>query len=172
MRCVITNAGGTFDAFATCAYGPSRRSTCGTVSDEYSGVDRELTVFHHELVEVAEVLGDVVVGERRVGPQHVVRLDQPAERGDVVLDHERPDERLEQRDVVGRVALHEPEVEERHVPAGPEQVVAGMRIAVERVQPVDAAEHEAVDRLGREIALGLRPLLDLGEARAVARARS
>ena len=43
-----------------------------------------------------------------------------------------------------------------------------MRIAVERVQPVDAAEHEAEDRLGREVAFGLRPLLDLGEARAVA----
>ena len=50
--------------------------------------------------------------------------------------------------------------------ARPEQVVAGMRIAVERVELVDAAEHEPVDRLAREVALGLRPALDLGEPRA------
>ena len=69
--------------------------------------------------------------------------------------------------LVGRVALDQPEVEERDLAAGPEQVVAGVRIAVERVQPVDAAEHEAEDRLGRGVALVLRPRLDLGEACAV-----
>ncbi len=66
-----------------------------------------------------------------------------------------------------RVPLHEPEVEEAHAAVAAEQVVAGVRIAVERVQPVDAAEHEPEDRLGRGIALVLRPLLDLGEAGAV-----
>ena len=71
----------------------------------------------------------------------------------------------------GVVALDQPEVEERDVPAGPEQVVARVRVAVERVQPVEAAEHEAEDRLGREVALVLRPALDLGEARARRRAR-
>ena len=30
-----------------------------------------------------------------------------------------------------------------------------MRVTVERVQPVEAAEHEPEDRLGREVALGL-----------------
>ena len=65
-------------------------------------------------------------------------------------------ERLtEELDVFGLVTLDEAEVEERHVPPGPEQVIAGMRIAVEGVQLVDAAEHESVDRLAREISFGL-----------------
>ena len=72
-----------------------------------------------------------------------------------MLDHERADQRLEQRDLARQVALHEPEVEERHLPARPEDVVAGVRVAVERVQPVDAGEHEAVDALAREVAFRL-----------------
>src|SRR5258705_9099861 len=41
-----------------------------------------------------------------------------------------------------------PEIQEGDLPAGAEQVVARVRVAVERVRPVQAAEHEAVDRLG------------------------
>ena len=40
MRCVMTNAGGTFDACATCAYGLDASKYMRTVSDEYSGVER------------------------------------------------------------------------------------------------------------------------------------
>ena len=57
---------------------------------------------------------------------------------------------------VGEV-LDQPEVEERHPAAGLEQVVARVRVAVEGAQPVEAAEHEAVDRLGGQVALGLVP---------------
>ncbi len=60
--------------------------------------------------------------------------------------------------------LHEAEVEERHVAAGLEQVVARVRVAVEGPQPVEAAEHEAEDRLGRQVALFLTPLEQLGPA--------
>ena len=74
------------------------------------------------------------------------------------------DERLEQIHLVGREALDQPEVEEGDPAAGPEQIVARMRIAVERVEAIDASEHESEDRLRRGIALVLRPRLDLGEA--------
>ena len=47
-----------------------------------------------------------------------------------------------------------------------EQVVAGMRVAVERVQPVKAAKDEAVDRLGREVLLVLVPDQELVKRRA------
>ena len=53
--------------------------------------------------------------------------------------------------------LDQPEVEEGHPPVGLEQVVARVRVAVERPQPVEAAEHEAVDRLGGQVALVLVP---------------
>jgi hypothetical protein len=49
--------------------------------------------------------------------------------------------------------LHQAEVEERDVAAGPEQVVPRVRVAVERLEPVEAAEREPVERLGREVLL-------------------
>ena len=48
-----------------------------------------------------------------------------------------------------------------------EQVVARMRVAVEGVHLVQAPEHEAVDRLPGQVALGLGPAGQLGEPRAV-----
>src|SRR5262245_24724325 len=68
-------------------------------------------------------------------------------------------------------ALHEPEVEERDPTAGVEEVVAGMGIAVERLQTPEAAEHEAVDRLGGEVAFGLAPLPQGVEADTVGQLR-
>ncbi len=123
----------------------------------------DLTVFEHELVEVPEVLADVVVGDRgRL--QHGIRFEDSAEPVHVAIDDEALDERLEQVDLGGRVALDEPEVEERHPTAGPEEVVAGVRVAVEGVQPVDAPEDEPKDRFGRVVAFVLRPRLDFREA--------
>ena len=63
--------------------------------------------------------------------------------------------------------LDQPEIQEGDPAAGMEQVVPRVRVAVERVRPVQAAEHEAVDRLGGQVALGLRPGEKLGEPRAV-----
>ncbi len=82
-----------------------------------------------------------------------MRLERGAELRDVVFEHHRTDELFEELDLLRRVVLHEPEVEERHHTVAVEQVVAGVRVAVERVQAVEAAEHEAVDRLGGEVAL-------------------
>ena len=48
-----------------------------------------------------------------------------------------------------------------------EEVVPRVRVAVEGVCLVQAAEHEAVDRLGGQVPLGLRPAGELGEPRAV-----
>jgi len=113
------------------------------------------------------VLDDHVRGQRCAAHQEARVLHSAAEALRVVvhaqvLDHR--DQRLEL--VVGEV-LDQPEVQERDPPAGVEQVVPRVRVAVERVRPVQAAEHEAVDRLGGQVALGLRPGDELGEPRAV-----
>ena len=63
--------------------------------------------------------------------------------------------------------MDQAEVEEGDDAAPAEHVVPGGRVAVDRVQAVQAAEHEPEDRLGREIALRLGPLLYLGEARPI-----
>jgi hypothetical protein len=63
--------------------------------------------------------------------------------------------------------LDEAEVEEADPAVAMEEVVAGVRVAVESVHPVDAAKHESEDRFGGQITLVLRPLFQLGEARAV-----
>jgi len=65
---------------------------------------------------------------------------------------------------VGEV-LDQPVVEERDPAAAVEQVVAGVRVAVERVRVIQAAEHEPVDRLRGQVAFLLRPGGQLGEPR-------
>src|SRR5207245_11597760 len=62
--------------------------------------------------------------------------------------------------------LGQAEVEEGHPTGAVEEVVAWMRIAVEGVKPVQAAEDEAVDGLGRQVLLILVPLEQLFECRA------
>jgi hypothetical protein len=75
-----------------------------------------------------------------------------------VLDH-----RGQRLHLLGREVLDQAEVEEGDPAAAVEQVVARVRIAVERVRLVQAAEHEAVDRLRGQVPLGLRPAGQLGE---------
>ena len=52
-------------------------------------------VVHHELVEVAEVVADLVVGERRVAAEEADVLDGAAKRGQVALEDHRPRHVLE-----------------------------------------------------------------------------
>ena len=59
--------------------------------------------------------------------------------------------------LVGAEVLDEPEVEERDLAVAVEQVVARVRVAVEGVHAVEAAEHEAEERLAGEVALGAGP---------------
>jgi hypothetical protein len=63
--------------------------------------------------------------------------------------------------------LDAPDVEEGDPAAPVEQVVARMRVAVEGADPVQAAEHEPVDRLGGQVAFSLRPAREFGEAGSV-----
>ncbi len=63
--------------------------------------------------------------------------------------------------------LDQPEIQEGDPAAAVEQVVARMRVAVEGVHLVQAPEHEPVDRLPGQVALGLRPAGQLREPRAV-----
>ena len=79
------------------------------------------------------------------------------------IDHGGRDHPLEHVDLRRAEVLHQPEVEERHLAAGLEEVVARVRVAVEGVEAVQAAEDETEDRLGGEVALGLRPRQELLE---------
>ena len=117
IRCVITNAGGMFAASRDVRERTVRVEVHAHGLRGVLGIDGELPIVGHERVEVPEVVGNVVVADRGIGPEHVVRFHHAAELGNVVLDDERPDQRFEQRDIVRLVALDQPEVEERHVTA-------------------------------------------------------
>ena len=66
---------------------------------------------------------------------------------------------------LGVHALEQAEVEERHAPVVEQQEVAGMRVAGELPVAIQAAEEEAEDDLAEAVALGLRAVLQLLEAR-------
>ena len=122
----------------------------------------------HVAVEVAEVLGDRVVGDRRARLQEPGVLHRAPERDRIGLEHDRLDEAPDDVDVGRRELLHQPEVEERHPPAGPEQVVARVRVAVEEVQSVEAAgTRSGRSSRPRGPAASCDHVLRLGEARAV-----
>src|SRR5207244_10827603 len=70
---------------------------------------------------------------------------------------DRLEQALEHTHLGRREALHQAEVEERHPTAGAEEVVARMGVAVEGVQPVQAANDEPEDGLGGQVALLLTP---------------
>src|SRR4051812_594418 len=118
---------------------------------------RELAILHHELPEVREVRLDLFVGEAARVANEAALGHCGAELRHVLLERKGLRHVGQQPQLARGEALHQPEIEERHAPARVEQVVAGMRVAVERAEPVEAAEHESVDGLGREVFLGLRP---------------
>jgi hypothetical protein len=113
------------------------------------------------------VLDDHVRGQRRAAGQEPRVLHGAAETLRIVVHAQVLDHRDQRPQLIGGEVLDQPEIQEGNPPAGMEQVVPRVRVAVERVRPVQAAEHEAVDRLGGQVALGLRPGEKLGEARAV-----
>src|SRR6266568_1953111 len=93
-------------------------------------------------------------------------LQRMAEAVGVVVEDEKPDSVHQRRQVVVAEGLGQPEVKEAHAAAAVEDVVARVRVAVEGVDPVQAAEHKPVDRLRGQVALALAPTLHLLEARA------
>jgi hypothetical protein len=113
------------------------------------------------------VLDDHVRGQRRAAHQEARVLHGAPEAARVVVHAQVLDHRDQRLELAGGEVLHQPEIQEGDPPAGMEQVVPRVRVAVERARPVQAAEHEAVDRLGGQVALGLRPGEKLGEPRAV-----
>src|SRR5207253_1110937 len=66
----------------------------------------------------------------------------------VGVDDDRLQRSLQHLHLLGREALHQPEVEEGHPSSWSEQVVAGVGVAVEGVQPVQAADHVPDDGVG------------------------
>ncbi len=129
--------------------------------------DRVGPVDADEVVEVAEVVGDLVVGDGQAGRQQPDPLDRGPERRRVVLEHHVPDHLVEVVELVLGEVLHQAEVEEGDPAAGVEQVVARVGVAVEGPQAVEAAEGEAVEGLGGQVLLVLGPGEQLVPAHAV-----
>ena len=100
MRCATTKALGTLDTRATAAVGLERSNIWRTVPDAYGGVEGDRTVVEHELVEVAEVVLHLLVGDGRIAWQHPCGLDEATEVRDVALDAHRHDQVGEQLDLV------------------------------------------------------------------------
>ena len=83
----------------------------------------------------------------------------------VVLDGEEARRVLERFELRHREPLGQAEVEEGDPAVPVEQVVAGMWVAVEGAEAVQAAKGEPVDGLGREVTLALIPAQQLVESR-------
>ena len=78
----------------------------------------------------------------------------------------RPDHPHERGHLLVGELLDESEVQERDPTTTVEQVVARMRVAVEPVHAIEAAEHEAEQAFTGEVAFVLRPLDHLLPRRA------
>ena len=115
-------------------------------------------------VEDAQVVHD------RLGAQRGVRDQEPgvlhgAAEGLGLVVHAQAAGHLHQRLQLGqREVLDQAEIEEGDPAAAVEQVVARVRVAVERMCLVQAPEHEPVDRFRGQVALLLGPAGQLGEA--------
>ncbi len=119
------------------------------------------------VVEHRHVLHDHVRGQRGRGHQEARVLHGPAEPLGIVL-HAQVLDHLDQRpQLVRGEVLDQAEIQEGDPAAPVEQVVPRVRVAIEGVRLVQAAEDEAVDRLGGQVTLGLGPAGELGEPRAV-----
>ena len=108
-------------------------------------------------VEVGEVLADIVGVDRRPRKQQTRPFDKVAKRCRVVVDGRGLDQPGEDGDLVAAEVADEAEVEERDPPVAVEQVVARVGVAVERLHPVQAAEHEAKQAFADLVALALVP---------------
>jgi hypothetical protein len=95
------------------------------------------------------VLDHLVGGDRRARGQEPGPLHGGAERFGIILHAQVAHHRHQRRELVLGEPLDQAIVEERDPAARLEQVVSRVRVAVERVQLVQAAEHVAVNRLGR-----------------------
>jgi hypothetical protein len=113
------------------------------------------------------VLDDHVGGQRGAGHQEPGIFHGPAEALRVVVHAQVLDHRHQRLEFFLRDVLDQAEVQEGDPAAPVEQVVARVRVAVEGVRLVQAAEDEAVDGLGGQVPLGLGPAGQLGEPRAV-----
>ena len=118
------------------------------------GGDGDRLVGQDQFVVRREPLVDLVVAERRVRAQHVDLFGDTTELAGFTIEH-GPDQAGELLDFVGLEVLHQAEVDEGDPSVVGEQVVAGVRVAVERVLPVEAAENKAVERLGDPVAFFL-----------------
>ena len=120
-----------------------------------------------QLVEHGQVIHDGLGGQRRAGRDEARILQAGPELLGLVVHAQRADHVDERPQVLAGEVLDQPEVQERDPAAAVEQVVARVRVPVERVHLVQAAEHEPVDRLPGQVTLLLRPGGQLGEPRAV-----
>ena len=112
------------------------------------------------------MIGDRLGAERGAGAQESGVLQAGAERFGVVLDADGAGHVQERLQFGGGEVPDQPEVQEGDLAAAVEQVVARVRVAVEGAHLVQAAEDEAVDGLGGQVAFVLGPAGEFGEAGA------
>ncbi len=127
--------------------------------------------FADGVVEDGQVVDDRLGAERRARAQEPGVLQTGAERLGVVLDADGAGHLHERLQFGGGEVPDQPEVDEGDPAAAVEQVVARVRVAVEGAHVVQAAEDEAVDRFGGQVAFVLGPAGEFGEADSVRRAR-
>ena len=149
------------------AIGLLRSNVWRTIQLAYSDDHVTTSSCPDALVELAEVVADLLVVDRRTAAQHAGVLDDPPEGRSIVVERGGLDHADERCHLVLGEVLDQSEVEEGDPPALVEQVVAGMWITVEPVHAVQAAEHEAEQALAGEVALVLRPLEHLLPGRAI-----
>jgi hypothetical protein len=152
----------------------SRNSPCPVmkrraVTLAYSAVS---TVVPDAAVIETDVVGDALIRKRRSPSQYSRLLKDQAERGQVSVEDHGLDHLLEEGHVDRFELANQPVIEERDSASGTEQVVARMRIAVKGMEAIQTAEHEAEERLGSEVLLGLRPRLHLSELNPVGQLRA
>ena len=118
------------------------------------GGDGDRLVGQDQFVVRREPLVDLVVGEWGIRAQHVDLFGDTTKLAGFTIEH-GPDQAGELLDLVSLEVLHQAEVDEGDPSVIGEEVVAGVRVAVERVLPVEAAENEAIERLGDPVAFFL-----------------
>jgi len=101
------------------------------------------------------VLHDHVRGQRGRGHQEARVFHGPAEALRVTVHAQVLDHRDQRPELAGAEVLDQAEIQEGDPAAAMEQVVSRMRVAVEGVRLVQAAEHEPIDGLGGQVAFGL-----------------
>src|SRR4029077_5387259 len=115
-------------------------------------------------VEEPEAIDHHFGGHRSVGPEEAGTLQRCAKAIAISVDDQRTKRFDERSQIFAAEPLGEPVVEKRDAASAVKQIVAWMRVSVERVKSIQAAGNEAMDRFGHHVSLTLTPTHHLIES--------